>query len=109
MPGSNLHNGCIGRQLNESHSRHSEVPYSSLAPPAYELLASGLVRFTGNHHLTIGEGMKRRLLVIVDHPIFSVAALENRSYELFPTGATDVAGSADDSFEPKFPLSFAHA
>ena len=59
--------------------------------------------------MTIGERMKRRLLGIVDHPLVSVTALDARSEELFPLGASGVAGSADDSFNPKFLLVLTHS
>src|SRR6266496_4776558 len=52
--------------------------------------------------------MKRRLLVIVDHPLLSVAALDNRPEELLSLAARDVPGGADDSFNPKFLLLLTH-
>src|SRR5438034_640919 len=52
--------------------------------------------------------MKRRLLVIVDHPLLSVAALDNRPEELLPLDARDVPRSVDDSFKPNFLLLLAH-
>jgi len=52
--------------------------------------------------------MKRGLLAVVDHPHRSVAALDGRPEELLPLGATVVAGSADDSFQPNVLLWIVH-
>jgi len=72
------------------------------------LIKRGLVWFTGTHNFTTSECVERRLLFIVDYPVSSIAALDNRSKELLPSVTIAVGRSVDDSFKLKFLLLLAH-
>jgi len=87
----------IGRYLYRTHGRDAEVTYLPAVTPADQVcLHPGLVRLPERHDLTSSECMKWRLLLIVNDPHPSVAALDSRMTTRV------VAGSVYDSFQPRF-------
>jgi hypothetical protein len=98
---ANLYEFCVGRYLNKPHGRDAEVITNNP-------LALGLVGFTGNGHAKIGERMKGRLFVIVDHPSSSVGALDMCPEELLAVVALAISRSTDDSFNKDLLVLLAH-